>query len=69
MATKMSEAAQRTQAGGSAKTAKGVVLTAEQESSRRARNVAIGVTIGLLVILFYAVTVVKFGGAILNRTI
>ncbi|MEF3367197.1 CoxF [Methylocystis sp. 9N] len=69
MATKMNEAARRTQAGGSAKTAKGVVLTAEQQSSRRARNVAIGVTIGLLVILFYAVTVVKFGGAILNRTI
>lgn len=65
----MNEAARRTQAGGNGETAKGVVLTAEQESSRRARNVAIGVTIGLLVILFYAVTVVKFGGAILNRTI
>ena len=66
---KMSEAGRGTQAGGSAKPAKGVVLTTEQQSSRRARNVAIGVTIGLLVILFYAVTVVKFGGAILNRTI
>ncbi len=48
---------------------KGVVLTAEQERSRRARNIAIGVTVALLVILFYAVTVVKFGGAIVNRTI
>ena len=34
----------------------GVVLTPEQARSRRARNIAIGVTIALLVVLFYAVT-------------
>lgn len=48
---------------------KGVVLTPEQARSRRARNIAIGVAVALLVVLFYAVTVVKFGGAIINRTI
>lgn len=48
---------------------KGVVLTPEQQQSRRARNIAIGVTVALLVALFYAVTIVKFGGAIASRTI
>ena len=38
------------------------MLTPEQESSRRARNVAIGVTIALLAVLFYVVTIVKLGG-------
>lgn len=47
----------------------GVVLTQEQQQSRRARNIAIGVTVALLVALFYAVTLVKFGGALANRTI
>ena len=47
----------------------GVVLTEEQARSRRQRNVAIGATIALLAVLFYAVTIVKFGAAIINRTI
>lgn len=50
-------------------TDKGFVLTTEQQKSRRARNIAIGVTVALLVALFYAVTLVKFGGALANRTI
>jgi hypothetical protein len=45
----------------------GVVLTPEQERSRRARNIAIGVTVALLAVLFYAVTVVRLGGAVANR--
>jgi len=47
----------------------GVVLTPEQAKSRRARNIAIGVTIALLAVLFYAVTLVKLGGAVANRQI
>jgi hypothetical protein len=49
---------------------KGIVLTPEQAKSRRQRNIAIGLTVGLLVLLFYAVTIVKVGtiGAnVLNR--
>lgn len=42
-------------------------LTAAQLRSRRARNTAIGLAIGALVILFYAITVVKLGPGILNR--
>ncbi|WP_442754787.1 hypothetical protein ACNHKD_17605 [Methylocystis sp. JAN1] len=47
----------------------GVVLTPEQEKSRRARNIAIGITVALLAALFYAVTLVKLGGAVANRQI
>ncbi len=47
----------------------GVVLTPEQERSRRARNIAIGITVALLAVLFYAITVVRLGGAVANRTI
>lgn len=58
-----------TDAGDKLKQHAGVVLTEEQARSRRARNIAIGVTIAFLAALFYAVTLVKFGAAIINRTI
>ncbi len=47
----------------------GVVLTPEQARSRRARNIAIGITVALLAVLFYALTLVKLGGAVANRQI
>lgn len=47
--------------------AKGVTLTPEQAKSRRQRNLAIGFAIGFLVLLFYAVTIVKLGPGVLNR--
>ncbi|HEY8064489.1 MAG TPA: hypothetical protein VIF40_07130 [Methylosinus sp.] len=46
----------------------GVVLTAEQAKSRRARNIAIGVAVALFVALFYFVTIVKLGGNVVPRT-
>ncbi|HLH11235.1 MAG TPA: hypothetical protein VKV77_05065 [Methylovirgula sp.] len=46
---------------------KGVVLTPEQSKSRRQRNIAIGLAVGFLVLLFYAVTIVKVGPGVLNR--
>jgi hypothetical protein len=49
--------------------ADGVVLTPEQARSRRARNIAIGVTVALLAVLFYAITVVRLGGAVANRAL
>jgi hypothetical protein len=45
----------------------GVVLTPEQQRSRRARSLAIAVVLGALVVLFYAVTLVKLGPGVLNR--
>lgn len=42
---------------------KGVVLTPEQEKSRRARSVAIGLAVAAFIALFYVVTIVKLGGA------
>ena len=44
----------------------GIVLTEEQKRSRRARSVAIAFALGVLVLLFYFVTLVK-GPAVLNR--
>lgn len=46
---------------------KGIVLTPQQAKSRRQRNVAIGLAVGFLVLLFYAVTIVKLGPGILDR--
>jgi thiol:disulfide interchange protein len=40
----------------------GIVLTQEQKRRRRARSIAIALALGALVALFYAVTIVKFGG-------
>jgi hypothetical protein len=37
------------------------MLTPEQARSRRARNIAISLTIGALAILFYGITLVKLG--------
>lgn len=45
----------------------GIVLTPEQAKSRRARNIAIGVAIALFIALFYVVTIVKLGGAVVHQ--
>jgi len=41
-------------------------LTPTQLRNRRARNIAIGLSVGLLAALFYAVTIVKIGPNILR---
>ncbi len=42
----------------------GIKLTKEQERARRARSIAIAVSLGLLVLLFYIVTLVKGPGVL-----
>ncbi len=44
----------------------GIVLTEAQKKSRRQRSIAIALALGVLVILFFAVTIVK-GPVVLNR--
>jgi hypothetical protein len=44
----------------------GIVLTEAQKKSRRERSIAIALALGLLVVLFFAVTLVK-GPAVLMR--
>jgi hypothetical protein len=44
-----------------------LVLTREQVRRRRARSIAIALTLGALVLLVYVVTVVKLGPGVLNR--
>ena len=43
-----------------------IVLSEQQKRSRRARSIAIALALGVLVILFYVVTLVK-GPAVLIR--
>ena len=44
----------------------GIVLTEAQKKSRRQRSIAIALALGILVVLFFAVTMVK-GPAVLKR--
>lgn len=44
----------------------GIVLTEEQKRRRRERSIAIAWALGILVVLFFAVTIVK-GPAVLVR--
>jgi hypothetical protein len=44
-----------------------ITLTAAQQRSRRARNIAIGLALGLFALLFYVVTIVKLGPGVLSR--
>ena len=50
-----------------AKTEAPLVPTKEQLARRRSRSVALAVALGLLVVLFYLVTIVKIGGNIASR--
>ena len=45
----------------------GIVLTEEQKRRRRARNIAIALVLGGLVVLFYVLTIVKLGPGVMNR--
>ena len=45
-----------------------VGLTPDDVRRRRSRSIAIAIALGMLVVLFYAVTVVKLGPQILNRS-
>jgi hypothetical protein len=45
----------------------GIVLTEEQKRRRRARSIAIALALGALVVLFYVLTIVKLGPAVLIR--
>jgi hypothetical protein len=47
----------------------GIVLSEEQRRRRRARSIAIALILAALALLFYAVTIVKLGPAIMNRPI
>ncbi|MBV9078406.1 MAG: hypothetical protein JO048_13080 [Methylobacteriaceae bacterium] len=41
--------------------------TPEELKRRRARSIAIGLALGFLVLMFYAVTIAKLGPQVLNR--
>jgi hypothetical protein len=43
------------------------LLTEEEQKRRRRRSLAIALTLGALVLLFYAVTIAKLGPNVLQR--
>ncbi len=45
----------------------GIVLTEEQRRRRRRRSIALALVLGVVVILFYAVTIVKLGPQVMHR--
>jgi thiol:disulfide interchange protein len=45
----------------------GIVLTAEQKRRQRTRSVALALALGVLVALFYAITIVKLGPGVVTR--
>jgi hypothetical protein len=44
-----------------------VELTEIQKKARRSRSLAIGIGLAVIVAVFYAITVLKLGAAVLNR--
>lgn len=42
-------------------------LTPEEQQRRRRRSIALGLTLGILCLLLFAVTIAKLGPQILNR--
>jgi len=44
----------------------GIKLTEQQQRARRARSIAIAVSLGVLVVLFYIVTLVKGPGVLVR---
>ncbi|MBO6719008.1 MAG: hypothetical protein JJ913_13705 [Rhizobiaceae bacterium] len=46
-----------------------VELTDAQKKARRSRSIALGLALGALVIVFYVITLAKFGPAILDRVL
>jgi hypothetical protein len=44
----------------------GIVLTEAQKKSRRERSIAIALALGVLVVLFFAVTIVKGPGVLVR---
>ncbi|WP_378943887.1 hypothetical protein [Mesorhizobium sp. ANAO-SY3R2] len=44
-----------------------ITLSDKQKKARRSRNIAIGLALAVLVIIFYIATIAKFGPGIMDR--
>ncbi len=45
---------------------RGLPLTEQQLKNRRMRNIAIGLSVAVLVVLFYVITIIKVGPGVLH---
>jgi hypothetical protein len=48
---------------------KGIRLSETEKAVQRRRNVAIGIGVAAIVLLFYVITIFKMGPAIMNRSL
>lgn len=48
---------------------RGIVLTEQQLRARKRRNLAIALSLGALVVLFWVVTIFKLGGDVAQRNL
>ena len=48
---------------------RGIVLTPQQQRSRRARNLAIALVVALMVVLVYTLTIAKLGSHVADRVL
>lgn len=46
-----------------------ITMNPAQKKAQRSRNLAIGVALAVLVVLFYVATIVKFGPSIFDRAL
>lgn len=44
-----------------------ITLSDKQKKARRSRNIAIGLALAVLVVIFYIATIAKFGPGVLDR--
>lgn len=44
-----------------------ITLSDKQKKARRSRNIAIGLALAVLVVIFYVATIAKFGPGIMDR--
>ncbi|MBS7695759.1 MULTISPECIES: hypothetical protein [unclassified Chelatococcus] len=65
--SKQGQPASKGSTGQSGKEDQGIVLSAAETRRRRTRNIAIALTLGALVILFYVMTLARLGSNVMNR--
>ncbi|MBX3537154.1 MAG: hypothetical protein KF735_05945 [Chelatococcus sp.] len=65
--SKQTPSASKRLAGKASKEDDGIVLSPAELRRRRTRNIAIALTLGALVILFYVMTLARLGSNVMNR--
>ncbi|CAH1671299.1 conserved hypothetical protein [Hyphomicrobiales bacterium] len=65
--SQQAQSASKRVAGKTSKEDDGIVLSPAELRRRRTRNIAIALTLGALVVLFYVMTLARLGSNVMNR--